>query len=64
MDGIFPAGLHVATVSKVAPLEEGAYCYSIEAKATADRLEDLEVVFVMPPVAFDRKEEAIAAPLP
>ena len=58
MDGLFPAGLHVATVPKVTSLEEGAYCYTIEARATADRLEDLEVVFVMPPVNFDRKSES------
>ncbi len=53
MDGVFPAGLHVAIVSKVGPLKDGDYAYEIEAKPTAQNLEDLKVVFVMPPLGFD-----------
>ncbi len=49
LDGIFPPGLQVATVQKVEPLKEGAYAYEIEAQPTALNLQDLSVVFVMPP---------------
>ncbi len=50
MDGIFPAGLHVATVSKIKDLDKGDYSYEIEAKPTALNMNELEIVFVIPPL--------------
>jgi cell shape-determining protein MreC len=50
MDGIFPAGFWVATVTNVGLLREGACAYEIEAKATAGNLDDLTHVTVLPPV--------------
>lgn len=54
MDGIFPAGLPVAEVVAVMPLEEGDYCYQLEAVATAGNLEELTSVFVLPPLSSDK----------
>jgi rod shape-determining protein MreC len=53
MDGIFPPGLSVATVCHVFPLKEGATCYDLEAEPLAFDLQDLSVVFVLPPFAGD-----------
>lgn len=50
MDGVFPAGLHVAEVVRIDPLKEGGYFYNLFAKPTAGNLDDLKVVFVLPPV--------------
>ncbi len=50
MDGLFPPGLHVATVQHVAPLKEGDYTYEIRALPTAPHLENLQIVFILPPV--------------
>jgi rod shape-determining protein MreC len=50
LDGVFPAGLQVAIVSKVFPLEEGSYSYSIEALPVCPSFDDLSVVFVLPPL--------------
>ena len=51
MDGVFPPGLHVATVSKIFPLKEGGYAYDIEAKPTAGNLDAITFVQVLPPLA-------------
>jgi cell shape-determining protein MreC len=51
MDGIFPPGFHVATVSKIFPLKEGGFAYDIEAKPTAGNLDELSFVQVLPPLA-------------
>ena len=48
-DGIFPPGIPVAIVTSVDPLKEGSYSYSLQAKPTAGTLQDLRVVFVLPP---------------
>lgn len=48
MDGVFPAGLFVATVTKVAPLKEGDYYYDLEAKPTAGNLSELSLVYILP----------------
>lgn len=53
MDGVFPMGLHVAEVMHVYPLREGDYFYEIEAVPTAGNLNDLTVVYVMPPLGYD-----------
>lgn len=50
MDGIFPPGFQVATVSKIDLLKEGDYFYQLEAKPIADPLEELSLVFVLPPL--------------
>ncbi len=50
MDGVFPADLHIATVTKVHPLQEGECSYSIEAEALAPNLNSLSEVFVLPPL--------------
>jgi rod shape-determining protein MreC len=56
MDGIFPKGLHVAIVSKVHDMNDGDYAYEIEAKPTVTNLNELEYVFVLPPINFEGKE--------
>lgn len=50
MDGVFPSGLPVAEVTKVHLLKEGDYTYELEAKPTAGNLEELSLVFIIPPV--------------
>lgn len=50
MDGIFPPGLKVAQVSKINPLKEGDYYYELQAKPIANNLEELSLVFVIPPL--------------
>ncbi len=56
MDGIFPAGLKVAAVSKIGLLKEGDYFYELEAKPLAGPLHDLSLVFVIPPLGFNAEE--------
>ncbi len=53
-DGVFPAGLRVAIVSKVEQLKEGASSYEIEAVSTAGNLDELTHVFVLPPIGFEK----------
>lgn len=48
LDGVFPPGLSVAIVRSVSPLKEGSFAYEIEAIPTANSLNDLRVVFVLP----------------
>lgn len=48
LDGIFPAGYRIATVSKVQMLKEGASSYEIEAIATAGDLDEISRVIVLP----------------
>lgn len=50
MDGIFPPGFQVAVISKIDLLKEGDYYYDLEAKPIALPLEELSLVFVLPPV--------------
>ena len=51
LDGVFPPGIPVAIVTKVFDLKKGSYFYELEAKPTAGDLQDLEVLFVMPPLS-------------
>ncbi len=53
LDGVFPADLEVATVTKIYPLKEGDYYYQIEAKPCIENLHDLSLVFVIQPIDFD-----------
>ncbi len=50
LDGVFPQGLSVGVVSWVAPLKPGSYAYDIEVRPAASNLNDLQTVFVLPPV--------------
>lgn len=57
MDGVFPAGLMVAEVTKVHPLKEGDYFYELDALPVAGNFDDLSLVFVIPPVSYDPDEQ-------
>jgi cell shape-determining protein MreC len=59
MDGVFPAGLKVAIVTKIGLLKEGDYFYELEAKSTAGNLNDLTWVFVIPPVGYNKYDHPI-----
>lgn len=52
MDGVFPPGLRIATVSKVNMLEEGSCTYTLEAIPVAPSLNTLSTVFVLPPIGL------------
>lgn len=49
LDGVFPPGLSVGRVTAVSELKPGDYAYEIEASPTAFHLNDLEMLFVLPP---------------
>ncbi|HSX37726.1 MAG TPA: rod shape-determining protein MreC [Chlamydiales bacterium] len=51
LDGVFPKGLSVGIATIVSPLQEGSFSYEIEARPTACCLNDLKIVFVLPPVS-------------
>lgn len=55
LDGVFPPGLRVATVTGIDVLREGAYCYDLEAEPTAGNLGQVSVVFVLPPLERDQE---------
>ncbi len=48
MDGVFPKGFHVATVTHVYPLKEGDYYYEIDAAPVVGNLDEIADVFVLP----------------
>jgi len=50
LDGVFPAGLHVATVSKISPLKEGGYACDLEARSTLSDINSLSYVQICPPI--------------
>lgn len=51
LDGVFPLGLQVGTVAKVNPLKQGSYAYEIEVRPSASNLNDLQTLFILPPVS-------------
>lgn len=53
MDGIFPPGLSVAHVIKLLPLKEGDYYIELEAKPAVESLNELSLVFILPPLGYD-----------
>jgi cell shape-determining protein MreC len=55
MDGVFPPGLKVGTVTKVYPMKEGDIAYQLTARPVAKDLDDLTVVYVIRPVGFTRE---------
>ena len=48
LDGVFPPGIRVGTVTSITPPKEGSYAYDIEVRPAADHLNDLETVFILP----------------
>jgi rod shape-determining protein MreC len=54
MDGIFPPDFKVATVTKIDLLKEGDYYYELEAEPTAGHLDNLSLLFILPPVGYDK----------
>lgn len=58
MDGLFPPGLRVGTVTKIHPLKEGDSTYEIEAKPTAGNFDDISLVFVLPPWGYNPLDKA------
>jgi cell shape-determining protein MreC len=56
MDGVFPAGLRVAEVTKIYPLREGAYTYEIEASPVVGNFDTLHTVFIIPPLGFNYED--------
>lgn len=53
MDGVFPPGLSIATVSQVNMLKEGDYYYDIEAVPCCGNLDLLNLVSILPSQGFD-----------
>ena len=54
-DGLFPAGLKVATVESILPLKEGDYAYEMRARPTAENMLDLEYVSILSPQKVQRE---------
>ena len=50
LDGIFPAGLLVAHVSKISSLKEGDFAYELQAHLTAGSLDRIHHVQIYPPL--------------
>lgn len=57
MDGVFPPDLLVAEITKVHLLKEGDYYYELDALPTAGNLDDLSLVFVLPPIGYDEEDQ-------
>ncbi len=55
MDGVFPPGFQVAIVSKIGLLKEGDYFYDLEAQPIVPSLNELSLVFILPPISQERK---------
>lgn len=53
VDGVFPAGLHVAEVTSIDTLKEGGYTYEIEARPCASNIDDIKHVFILPPISSE-----------
>jgi cell shape-determining protein MreC len=49
LDGVFPPGLDVAVVTQIELLREGGCTYELQAAATAENLQELSHVRVLPP---------------
>lgn len=59
MDGVFPEGLQVATVTKIEVLKEGDYYYELEAYPTAGNLNELQFVSVISPVGYNEDDQPL-----
>lgn len=58
MDGVFPEGLKVATVTKIELLKEGDFAYELEAKPTVGNFDDLSWVYIISPLGYDENDQA------
>ena len=56
MDGLFPAGLRIGTISKVYPLKEGSSSYEADIKSFVDEFENLVFLTILPALS-DPSEE-------
>jgi rod shape-determining protein MreC len=56
MDGIFPPGFQAGIVSKLGVLKEGDYFYDLEAQPIVGALNELSLVFVLPPLLKESLE--------
>lgn len=56
LDGLFPPGLSIAFVSKVKKLRHESYYYDIEAKPYHHDINNLEYLFVLPPIDNECQE--------
>lgn len=59
MDGVFPAGLKVAVVKKIFPLQEGDDTYELEAESAAGDLNRLTLVFILPSQGYNPDDNAL-----
>lgn len=57
MDGIFPPGLLVATVTHIKMLKEGDYFYEIEASPSYGEMDQLSLVSILPSQGFDPNDQ-------
>lgn len=48
MDGLFPAGLRVGTVSKVYPLKEGSSSYEVDIRSPIENFDDMAFLTILP----------------
>lgn len=51
LDGVFPPDIAVATVSHVKPKQPSSYAYEIEAIPLASNMNDLQTLFILPPIS-------------
>ncbi|PJD95128.1 MAG: rod shape-determining protein MreC [Parachlamydia sp.] len=54
MDGLFPEGLNVAKITYIHPLKEGDYYYELDALPTVENMDDLSIVFILPPLGYNQ----------
>lgn len=50
MDGVFPKGFEVGRVTRIVPLKEGDFYFDLEAVSTAEDLDFLSMVYILPPM--------------
>jgi cell shape-determining protein MreC len=51
LDGVFPPDIPIATVAHVAPRQPSSYAYEIEAVPLVSNMNDLQTLFILPPVS-------------
>lgn len=51
LDGVFPPGISVGIVAKVDPQQPSASAYTIDVRPTVSNLNDLQTLFILPPVS-------------
>jgi cell shape-determining protein MreC len=48
LDGVFPPGLFVGTITKIGSLHPGGYSFVLEARPAIAHFHDLETLFILP----------------